>query len=122
MSRKSNYDKYPCVPIDTSGSECLTGWPQILQRLNGLASLNKCVACVECYPGTFERAIKKILGEGLHPSAEIFTPDLLKPAIKVDTMLQGVLGDDPVFGRMSAIRLEDFFDEWDRSLEKLLKF
>jgi len=67
---------------------------------------------VECYPGTFERTIKKILGEGLHPSAEIFSPDLLKPAAKVDTMLQRVLGDDPVFGRMSAVRLEDFFDEW----------
>jgi len=112
MPRKSNYDKHPCVPNSASGSECLTGWPQILERLKGLASLNKCVACVECYPGAFERMIKNILGEGLHPSVEIFTPELLKPTAKVDTMLQRALGDDPVFGRMSAIRLEDFFDEW----------
>ena len=112
MPRKSNYDKYPCVPIDTSGSECLTGWPQILQRFNGSANLDKCVACVECYPGTFERMINKILGEGLRPSAQIFTADLLKPADKIHIMLQGVLGDDPVFGRMSTIWLEDFFDEW----------
>lgn len=112
MPRKSNYDKHPCVPVSASGSECSTGWPQILERLKSLVSLNKCVACVECYPGAFERMIKKILGEGLHPTAEIFSPDLLKPAVKVDTMLQQVLGDDPVFGRMSAIRLEDFFDEW----------
>jgi hypothetical protein len=112
MPRKSNYDKHPCVPVSASGSECSTGWPQILQRLDGSANLDKCVACVECYPGTFERMIGKILGEGLRPSAQIFTADLLKPAAKVDTMLQRVLGDDPVFGRMSAIRLEDFFDEW----------
>ena len=113
MPRKSNYDKHPCVPIDTSGSECLTGWSQILQRLDGSANLDKCVACVECYPGTFERMVNKILVEGLHPTqGQIFTADLLKPAVQIDTMLQRVLGDDPVFGRMSAIWLEDFFDEW----------
>lgn len=112
MPRQSNYDKYPCIPISTYGSECSTGWPQILQRFNGFASLNNCVVCVECYPGTFERIIKTILVEGLHPSAEIFTPDLLRPPAKVDAILQGILGDDPVFGRMSAIGLEDFFDEW----------
>jgi hypothetical protein len=56
--------------------------------------------------------INKILGEGLRPSAQIFTADLLKPAVKIDILLQGVLGDDPVFGRMSTIWLEDFFDEW----------
>src|SRR6201987_2602645 len=110
MPRKSNYDKYPCVAVGTSGAECSTGWPQILQRLKGFSSQNKRVACVECYPGAFERMINKILGEGLHPSAQIFTADLLKPAAKVDTMLQRVLGDDPVFGRMSAIRIEDFLD------------
>jgi hypothetical protein len=112
MPRKSNYDKYPCIAVSTSGSECSTGWPQILQRLKGFASQNKCVACVECYPGTFEQMIRRILQEGLGPAAEIFTPDLLKVVASIDTMLQGVLGDDPVFGRMSTIRLEDFFDEW----------
>src|SRR3984893_14175273 len=112
MPRKSNYDKYPCIAVSTSGSECSTGWPQILQRLKGFSSQNKCVACVECYPGAFERTINNILGEGLLPTAQIFIADLLKPAAEIDTMLQGVLGDDPVFGRMSTIRLEDFFDKW----------
>jgi hypothetical protein len=56
--------------------------------------------------------IRRILQEGLGPAAEIFTPDLLKVVASIDTMLQGVLGDDPVFGRMSTIRLQDFFDKW----------
>lgn len=112
MPRKSNYDKYPCIAVSTSGSECSTGWPQILQRLKGFLSQNKCVACVECYPGAFERTINNILGEGLLPTAQIFIADLLKPAAEIDTMLKGMLGDDPVFGRMSTIRLQDFFDKW----------
>jgi hypothetical protein len=70
------------------------------------------VACVECYPGAFERTINNILGEGLLPTAQIFTADLLKPAAEIDTMLKGMLGDDPVFGRMSTIRLQAFFDKW----------
>jgi hypothetical protein len=110
MPRKSNYDKYPCIAVSTSGPECWTGWPQILQRLKGFSS-QKCVACVECYPGAFERMINEILGEGLRPIMQIFTADLLKPAVEIDRMLQTVLGDDPVFGRMSTIGLEDFFDE-----------
>src|ERR1700745_289737 len=111
MPRNSNYDKYPCIAVSTSGSECSTGWPQILQRLKGFSSKKKGVACVECYPGAFERMINKILGEGLRPTAQIFTADLLKPAVEIDAMLKGMLGDDPVFGRMSTIGLEDFFDE-----------
>jgi mannose-6-phosphate isomerase class I len=110
MRRKSNYVKYPCIAVSKSRSDCSTGWPQIIERLKGAASQNKCVACVECYPGAFERNIEQTLAEGLRPSAEIFTPDLLKPPAEIDEMLQGVLGDDPVFGRMSEIRLEDFFD------------
>ena len=112
MPRKSNYDKYPCIAVSTSGSECSTGWPQILQRLKGFSSQNKCVVCVECYPGAFERTINDILREGLLPTAQIFIADLLKPAAEIDTMLKGMLGDDPVFGRMSTIRLQDFFDKW----------
>ena len=111
MPRKSNYDKYPCIAVSSSRSECSTGWPQIIQQLKQSSSRDKCVACVECYPGAFERTITEALAAGFRPSAEIFTPDLLKSAPEIDKMLQGLLGDDPVFGRMSTIRLEDFFDE-----------
>jgi len=66
---------------------------------------------VECYPGVFESVIKKALQEGLRPAELIYTPDLLKPSKDVDRMLQGVLGDDPVFGRMNEIGLADFFED-----------
>jgi len=46
----------------------------------------------------------------LRPQAVIYAPDLLKPPHEVDCMLQPVLGDDPVFGSMNEITLEDFFD------------
>lgn len=109
MPRHSNYDKHPCVPVGTSADLCV-GWREINERLRAGAAEARSVLCVECYPGAFEGQIRDALQQGLHPAEVIYTPDLLKPSPMVDDMLRDVLGDDPVFGRMNTIALEDFFD------------
>src|ERR1700719_190001 len=111
MSRTSNYDKRPSVPISTSSAQCSVGWREIITRLSSASAATRCVLCVECYPGAFERLIRSALEEGLHPSEIIYSPDLLKPAHSIDDMLADVLGDDPVFGRMNDIPLDAFFDQ-----------
>src|SRR5437899_1683636 len=111
MARKSNYDKYPKVPVSASAKECWVGWPDINSRLRSASAENRCVLCVECYPGAFEKHIKNALEEGLRPAEAIYAPDLLKPTRCIDEMLSGVLSDDPVFGRMNDISLQAFFDE-----------
>lgn len=108
--RHSNYDKSPCVHVDSSSSETWVGWQAILDRLKPLTTGNSCVVCVECYPGAFEHSIRQALVEGLHPSEVIYTPELLKPPGEIDQMLESILGDDPVFGRMSEITLREFFE------------
>ena len=87
------------------------GWRDIISRLQGTLRENRSVLCVECYPGAFENSIREPLEKGLRPDRVIYSPDLLKPASEVDRMLENVLGDDPVFGRMSDVTLENFFDE-----------
>lgn len=116
MPRKSNYNKYPCVAVTKSASPCWTGWPAIFDQLRNVTGGKRCVLCVECYPGAQERTIREALDEGLRPTSTIFAPDLLKRSPEIDAMLGGVLGDDPVFGRMNNIGLEKFFDD-----EKLAK-
>jgi mannose-6-phosphate isomerase class I len=111
MPRHSNYDKWPCVSISTSSADLWVGWRDIVRRLAAAPNANRSVLCVECYPGAFENLIRKSLEEGVRPDAVLYTPDLLKPAFTIDQMLQGVLGDDPVFGRMNEITLQDFFDD-----------
>ncbi len=106
----SNYDKYPCVHVETSSSNTWVDWRAISDRLKPLTVKNPCVVCVECYPGAFEYSIKQALCEGLNPADVIYTPELLKAPGEIDRMLAGVLGDDPVFGQMSGITLEEFFD------------
>jgi mannose-6-phosphate isomerase class I len=110
MPRKSNYDKYPCVPV-SSASQCWVGWRCIIDRLKPVSAENRCVLAIECYPGAFEGTIRDALVEGLCPAEVIFTPDLFKTSNCVDKMLAPILGDDPVFGRMNDISLAAFFDE-----------
>jgi mannose-6-phosphate isomerase class I len=111
MARKSNYDKFPCVHVCTSSSECSTGWLEVATRLKAFTTGERCIVSGECYPGAFEHAIRESLEGGLRSNSTIFTPDLLKPSPAIDNMLRDVLGDDPVFGRMNSITLEDFFDD-----------
>jgi mannose-6-phosphate isomerase class I len=121
MSRKSNYDKSPNVAVSTSATQCWVGWRDIVTRLRSASAENRCVLCVECYPGAFENQIKQVLEEGLRPTEVVYAADLLKPAPCIDEMLRGVLGDDPVFGRMNDISLQAFFDETElaRAKEKV---
>lgn len=110
MSR-SNYDKFPCVPVSSSASETWAGWPAILERLRGLLPGNSFVLCLECYPGASEREIGVALEGALRPRTVILTRDLFKSPSDIENMLKDILGDDPVFGRMNTIALTDFFDE-----------
>lgn len=111
MRRKSNYDKYPIISVRTSGSDCWENWPPILDRLRSCTTKTNPVICVECYPGVLELALKEKLEQGLRPATVIMTADLLKPSQAIEQMVDDVLGDDRVFGRMNRIQIEDFFAE-----------
>jgi mannose-6-phosphate isomerase class I len=109
MARQSNYDKFPIVKIRPTAKDCQVGWSPILERLRRAIGSGRRVVCVECYPGIREEAEQAVI-QGLSCSSVIATRSLLKSAREIDAMLAPYLGDDPVFGRMNAITLEDFFD------------
>jgi mannose-6-phosphate isomerase class I len=109
--RNSNYDKHPRLRVDTSSSETWVDWRAISDRLKPLTIKNPSLLCVECYPGAFERSIRQALEQGLRPAEVIYTPELFKASKEIDQMLESVLGDDPVFGRMNEITLDKFFDQ-----------
>ena len=104
---KSNYDKYPVVPIGSSQADCAVGWPQILDRIE---SLKPRVVCIECYPGAFAEQIEREIASALKPSRIFRASDSLKPAQAIDALLAPYLTDDPVFGRMNGIEIADLLD------------
>jgi mannose-6-phosphate isomerase class I len=115
MSPRSSYDKHPCIPVSTSTGDCWVGWRNVIDRFKPCCAESRCTLAVECYPGTFEAIIKDALVEGLRPAGVIYTPDLLKAPYCVDKLLAPVLSDDPVFGRMNEIGLQELFDESELS-------
>ncbi len=110
MQRETNYEKFPIFRVSPCGSDSWEGWPRILERLGALAASEPCSISFECYPGIFEKALITTLAEGLRPSRLILTSDLFKSPSEIELLVSSVLGDDPVFGRMNSLEIEDFFD------------
>ena len=110
MKRVTNYDRFPSVRVSGGGSESWECWPRILERLKAFVGSEPCALSFECYPGVFEKALIDTVAEGLRPAGLIATADLLKSPSEIEAMVSSVLGDDPVFGRMNSLAIEDFFD------------
>src|SRR6266536_3342454 len=110
MRRETNYEKFPIFTVSGCRSESWEGWPKILERLKTCAASEPCTISFECYPGVFEKALIDTLAEGLRPLGLIVTSDLLKSSSEIEPLVSSVLGDDPVFGRMNSLAIEDFFD------------
>jgi len=102
MTGRSNYDKAPSV--DVPGHACDVGWGAIAARLGG-------VVAVECYPGVDEVEIIGELQRRLGPALVVHARDAMRPAKEIDRLVEPFLGgDDPVFGFMSRLTMDAFFD------------
>src|SRR4051812_16996365 len=105
-ARRSNYDKFPVTDTGRAGAAA-TGWGDVAARLR--AGQPK-VVVVDCYPGVSDVDIKA-LTTALVPDDVVDVSTALKSTPDIDAMVAPDLGDDPVFGRLTSLRLADFFDE-----------
>lgn len=105
MARKSNYDKFPYVAVGTT-EECSVGWETIV----GLLATHSTI-CIECYPGVLTGKILEAMQEYLEPRVAFLSERCLKTSQKLSAMLDPLLGTDRVFGRMSGLMLQDYFDD-----------
>ena len=102
--RRSNYDKFPVIPA--GGPDlCHAGWEDIAAQLDTAR-----VICIECYPGVDVEQIAAEFGPKLQPRKTVRASDAYKSPACLRGMLEPFLGDDPVFGRMNGLTLEDWFD------------
>lgn len=102
------YDRFPYIPSG-SRQECLAGWSAITQAIRSRA-VPKSVIVIECYPGVFLDELQNEIASSLPKAKLICTADLFRPFGAIDRMLERWLGDDPVFGMMNSVEIEDFFD------------
>src|SRR5215469_7284815 len=108
MSRRSNYDKLPVVPVGRA-EECSLGWAAIVGRLKQHLQPGNAV-CVECYPGVLTGRVLEGLRAQLPSVAFFDAEECLKTTEELHLILDPLLGEDRVFGQMSSLGLEDYFD------------
>ena len=99
--RRSNYDKSPV--ISAGGDEhCHVGWNAIAAQLTSAQ-----VICIECYPGVDVERPETELVSKLGARTAFRASNAYKSSDRIRKMLHAFLGDDPVFGRMNGLTLED---------------
>jgi mannose-6-phosphate isomerase class I len=108
---KSNFNKFPNVSI--KGHNCITGWNAIadtLQNEISKRSNSKTIVAFECYHGVYTNeisaALKKYFPEALIVDASL----AIKSVDNIEQMVYPFVTDDPVFGYIALLNLEDFFD------------
>jgi mannose-6-phosphate isomerase class I len=114
--RSSNYDKFPFVSVTTEADACQTGWAAIAGALRAAlqaaqpAPTQPQVLAVECYPGTDLKRLRQELTQALQPAQCLVADDLYRTPADIDALVAGPLTDDPVFGRLNGLTVNDFID------------
>jgi len=113
--RQPNYDKFPSLAVPaTYAGDCWSGWAAIAARLRGAIAARgsaRTVIAVECYPGVHDDDIRSTLAASLPPARIVDSKEAFKTPDEIDALIAPWLGcDDPIFGRMCPLELDDFLD------------
>lgn len=107
---KSNFDKFPEVTI--KGHSCYSGWDNVIDEINkAIQKKKKIVVAIECYHGVFVKEIVKHVSEELKPTLLIKSAAAMKDENVIAEMVEKFVTDDPVFGYITSLELQDYFDD-----------
>ncbi|CAN5560728.1 class I mannose-6-phosphate isomerase [soil metagenome] len=109
---KSNFDKFPEVSI--KGHTCYSGWDAVIEEINKSIKTHtkeKVIVAVECYHGVFVKEIIKHIKEDIQPVLLINVVSAMKDETIITEMVQPFVTDDPVFGYITSLQLENYFDQ-----------
>ncbi len=106
----SNYERFPEIQITRDPAACQTDWHCVIRTIREKLPRSTGTICIECYPGTYEQEIEAALREHLPQAGIILSREALRSPQAVKGITAHDLPNDPVFGRLSALELADFFD------------
>ncbi|MGC8625372.1 MAG: class I mannose-6-phosphate isomerase [Phycisphaerae bacterium] len=108
MTHRTKFTKHPAVTIAQSDQHCALGWSEILDRLRAFGNPRR--IAIECYPGVMLEPLRRQLVAHLAPDLLLESTAAMLPPATIEAKFAGALGDDAVFGHMTAIALAEFFD------------
>ena len=103
--RQPNFDRHPTVPAGPA-SACRVGWDDIAAQLRSSGAHR---VVVEAYPGVYDKDLR-LLADRLGADRIVDAADAYKPGDDIAAMVQPYVTDDPVFGRLNDLTIDDFFD------------
>ena len=105
------FNKFPCVNVN--GYTCSVGWQSIISPIGNAInkfSRDRVITIVELYPGVFEEDIIRILAESQLFDQIFNVRNIYKSESEIREMVKRDLTEDPVFGTLSYLKVEDYFD------------
>lgn len=105
LERLPNYDKAPHIE-GGAAADCIVGWDGIARLL---ASSGARIIVIESYPGVHDEHLEELVRR-LEPEVALVSSDALRSPGEIERMVRSDVTDDPVFGRITALSIEDFFD------------
>src|ERR1700674_5310861 len=103
MSRTSEYDKFPVMPVQSARDCAWQGWSSIIEHIRGQVSKGARRLAIECYPGVFEDEIAAALSEALMPAQVVRVRECYRSSRDIEAMTLSELNEDPVFGKLHGI-------------------
>jgi mannose-6-phosphate isomerase class I len=110
--KKSNFEKFPVVKVN--GHSCLEVWENVIKKIDAEAQKTgkkTTVVVIECYQGVFVEEILENVKEIPHVAKVIEARNALLSTDTIDELVFPYVTDDPVFGYMTSLNLQDFFSK-----------
>lgn len=104
----NSFQQRPAVQISPDERECALGWIEILDRLSDHRGCNR--IAIECYPGVLLETLREELVARMQPDLVLDSAATLLCPAALEEKFAAFLGDDPVFGFLSPVTLEEYFD------------
>jgi mannose-6-phosphate isomerase class I len=111
---KSNFDKHPSIQVSHHNDDCITGWNNIGTRINDVVlakAKSRVVVVVDCYQGVLHDDVETALRRELRCDLFINSTSAFKAPQDVAAMVYPDVTDDQIFGFMTKLTIDKFFDE-----------
>ena len=99
--------------MNIKGQTCYSGWDACIDEINKAikeSKQEKIIVAIECYHGVFVKEIIKHI-KVLQPALLINAASAMKDESTIAEMVQPYVTDDPVFGFITSLELQDYFDK-----------
>jgi hypothetical protein len=107
----SNYDKFPSVQVKGHSTACWEGWHAIVQQIaKAIKTKPNARIVVETYPGVRDAEIRTAMQEELQSSAFFVAEYAYLTENQIDALTFPDVTDDRIFGYMTRLRMEQYFD------------